>query len=258
MGLFCVLVGWLISGDGDSRNLARNLFCLFTGNYSFPNRYLNDYCSAVWFLFSLFEIKIGYQLILSSRKISQMILIGFWVTIVCITMFYRNTYFLLLGVSSVGMIFYAIGERFRNQIIKILSWSTLKLISIFIIMIIITLALGYINNCLLFQKYQISMVMLWWGENPLLFIMAGLSGSLMMLSLSEVIRRVAKISWITYLSSGTIVVLGFHRLFFVCLKGHIESLDIFHDFLISSCVYLACVFTQAILRKYLPFAIGGR
>lgn len=215
-----------------------------------------QHCTSLWFIPCLFIVENIYFIFSSQKKlilIASFVLLGF-----------ADYYFALprlpwgINIAFTAIIFYIIGNTFKNYIIKY-ETSLNSNALIFGTSLIVLFFLSKINGNVDMDNRMYS--------NYLLFILSGISGIIMILSCSKILEGIFSGSkLLVFISNGTIVILAFHAIAGSIIRG--VTLFIFHipitiydNKIINSALYsiLSIVILMPlmyVLERYFPQMIG--
>lgn len=218
----------------------------------------SHYSIPLWFVYSLFFIKMYMEIAKNIRNnwILYLLLIitiaGGGLTI------YRNDGILAFRISSTitGLSFFCIGFYAKTYINKIKSFKIYGLVILFVIslmLLIISLHFNMDYN----HKPGLSVFSSKFGRHPLLFYSGGIAGTLMIMSLSQILSRF-KNRMILTISNGTIIVLGIHQVIYFVFKGFITSNNLYFAIFFSLFILAICYVIIRISAKYFPLLLGNR
>ena len=206
---------------------------------------------SLWFVYTLFLLKIIYQYCSSNR------LFYFFVAISLSLAYFYNTcdlsscpFFMKEPNAIVNVCtaypFFAFGVYIHNYKSALNEWTHRFLL---IFTVILGFALTY------FSSYYNGCVGLYYcnyGGNMLWFLIGGLSGSIMIYAISKLCECTPKI--ISVVSQGTIIILGFHKLLITLIKNYYpESVC---DVLFAALIVLLFVPFIKAVEKYFPLMVG--
>lgn len=154
----------------------------------------------------------------------------------------------------VGYIFVIIGYSLKSFMQKLLETKRNAFISFMVSSIIIGLfEVFYINNSI---RQGLSINANYFGQIPLLFLLSGLSGTVMLLSLSRLIFFKRKI--ILVMSNGLIAYLALHKVLFFILNRFYYTDTVVGMICTSAIVFILCYPLTALLSRYTPILLGYR
>lgn len=204
-----------------------------------------------WFLISLFSMRVFCGLIL--RYFSKRALVGSALAIVgafLITAKYPFWDFLSLGSTVLGLPFYLLGFYFKTLFLEV------KYISKWWLSVA---ALGLSIPAI--YNGQIGIHVHDFGYNILLFIIFGLSGSLLIISLSRLVKIPGKI--LSIFMDGALFIICFHTLIFeyLILVWNKMTNDFSGNTLTEKIVITLCTFIISyplilLMLRYTPFLLG--
>ena len=96
------------------------------------------------------------------------------------------------------------------------------------------------------------------GNYPILFFISGITGTLMVMSLSQLLLNIYKSKILLVLSNGTMVVLGFHKIIYRFFVGMVESDNFWFAIVFSLFILMLSLGLIFISGKYFPTLLGGR
>lgn len=215
-----------------------------------------QHCTSLWFIPCLFIVENIYFLFLPQKKlilIVSFLLLGF-----------ADYYFALprlpwgINIALTAIIFYILGNTFKNYIIKYNN-DLKRNALIFCISFIILFMLSRVNGNVDMDNRMYS--------NYLLFILSGIVGTLMILSFAKLLEGIFDGSdLLVFISNATIVILAFHAIAGSIIRGitlfvfHVP-INIYDNNIINSALY--CILSIVILlplmyvlEMYFPQVIG--
>ena len=137
---------------------------------------------------------------------------------------------------------------------KILETKRNAFISFMISAIIISLFEAfYIDNSI---RQCLSINANYYGQIPLLFLLSGLSGTIMLLSLSHLIF--VKKKFILVMSNGLIAYLALHKVLFFILNRFYYTDTVVGMVCTSAIVFILCFPLTVLLSRYTPILLGYR
>jgi len=220
-------------------------------------------CGNLWFVYALIIIKIVFQLFVrGGRSMLVVTLLA-----VCGALVYNHfNVELAWGVTDalLALPFFMLGNlgssvfrsRFDNLIRALSNTPPLSRWLIAAVLVAATYATGRYNG-------SASMFMCRFGNSFGLFLLGSLTGSSAMLVVSHLLDKV-RLSVVTVVSGGSIVILEFHREFLHPMMKLISKagLDLIYEniliFLLAVAATLAFVPIILILKRYFPVALGRR
>lgn len=97
------------------------------------------------------------------------------------------------------------------------------------------------------------------GPYPFLFVFSGFAGALMIFSVSVLLSRLFKQNrFIINVSSGCIVILGFHRLIMNIFKGLVTDMSLPTMFAFTIFVFAICYVIILVIKRWFPIIMGYR
>lgn len=158
--------------------------------------------------------------------------------------------------TLVGFIFFSFGYYCKKALMEIKEMTKIKLLFIAILSLIVLVAVCHMT--LDFgQRQGLSINAVAFGRYPLLFLFSGVSGTLLVLSLSQLLKFV----WckpIKIISNGTIIILGFHHLVIMIFRGVITTFNPIFAIAFSAMVLAVCYGLIILSSKYCPTLLGNR
>lgn len=249
-----IAIGILLTYDDFSfKLLVRNIIGVFTGGDLFGKAVLS-YSGAMWFCFSLILIKLLFQ-IAENQKCGRIIHL-LLITIGIGVMYIGNKFPLKICPSLVGYVFFYIGYKSKQIIKYIDQMNQLKLLYV---LIILSLSFYFISVISINEgptpTFSINQVR--FGKYPFIFLLSGIIGTLCILILSKLIEPIYN-NLIMNIANGTIIILGFHKLFYIMLRGHVESYHIIDQLIISLFILIGCTILIYFSKKFFPILLGNR
>ncbi len=213
------------------------------------------YADSLWFCYALFIIKVLTSLI--KRYTNS------WggVFIPCVLgtllMYLGDVLPFRLDSSLVGFIFFTIGNLFKNKIIRVLT-NTQYTRCVSVVAAIILIVSAYINLDLSDRNGACSIDAMRYGPIPPLFIVSGISGSLLTLGLCSLFSK-SKNKSLIHLSNGTIIILGFHWLMYVLIFSQFKLPSyLWANLIVSFVILLMCYPIIIMAERYCPLLLGNR
>ena len=195
----------------------------------------------LWFVYTLIVLKIMFQYCPSKK-----LFYSFTVVMLALAYLY-NTFdlsgfpFFLKEPNSVidvctAFPFFALGIFGRDYMMLFNEWNNK-------VMLVITFLCG-ILLVFICMKYNggVGLHKCYYGGNMFLFLLGGLSGSVMIYAVSKLLLYVPQM--VTIISRGTIIILGFHKLF----------IDLIWTFMSAS--YLDVIYAALIVVLFVPIIIA--
>ena len=162
-----------------------------------------------------------------------------------------------LDSSLVGFIFFTIGNLFKNKIIRVLT-NTQYTRCVSVVAAIILIVSAYINLDLSDRNGACSIDAMRYGPIPPLFIVSGISGSLLTLGLCSLFSK-SKNKSLIHLSNGTIIILGFHWLMYVLIFSQFKLPSyLWANLIVSFVILLMCYPFTIMAERYCPLLLGNR
>lgn len=201
----------------------------------------------LWFCYSLFTIKIMI-LICKNRRFYFLTLI-----FIALVVMFVNKDFLpfRLDSSLVGFLFFYLGYCLKSNWKKILTLEINKnllllFISSFLMYVFFKISLNFAHG------YSININ--YYGNVPFLFIVSGVVGTVMILSLSRLLAYM-KLRCVYVFSVGMIIPLGFQKVIMICLYHINPAFGMEYVSIITVLLsYLLILFVS----KHFPLVLGGR
>lgn len=220
-------------------------------------------CGNLWFVYALIVIKLVYQMFVHGKKSM------FAVSILSLCGAVAYNYFgveMAWGVTDamLALPFFMLGNLgssvlktpFNSFIAGMCRTSASARWVMVTVLAAATYIIGQYNG-------EASMFMGQYGESLALFIPGAVAGSLAILILSVLLDKV-KLSVVSVISAGSIVILEFHREFLHPVMKLINNLtppvwqEVLLTFLLSLAATLAFVPIIMILKRYFPIVFGRR
>lgn len=158
--------------------------------------------------------------------------------------------------SWVGFIFFSIGYYGKNifrQFQSLSRWQlySLMIISLFALVILSHLLLDFNQG----QNLSINAVSI--GKQPILFLLSGVVGTIFIFSLSQLLDKLY-CKAIQVISSGTIIILGFHHVVFMLFKHIVTTFNPIFAIAFSFCVFSFCALLIPVVDRHFPALLGNR
>lgn len=203
----------------------------------------------IWFQYSLFLIKIMAFWVYKKNNITYIFLLIGLITI----LINNNCLPFRLDSSFVGFLFFSLGFLCKNKWYQLLNVKIkTNIFLLFAFTGVISLIFYFFESLKIKQGYSININ--YYGSIPILFVISGILGTCMIISLSKILSQI-KLSCIYILSTGLIIPLGFQKLIMVSLYKCIPICQ----------RTIACIFTLLIsyflillVSKYTPILLGNR
>lgn len=199
---------------------------------------------SLWFLIALFIAQIIFMSYLKLNKnVNYFIVICLVISFMYVfNVKTENIYLLIIGQSLLGMSFLSIGYRCYDLIIN-------KNISIkYIIMFCILYFLFSIKNG------YVDMRNLVYGNNFILYILNGVLGSILLISITKLFNSKA----LCYFGKNSVIILGTHNIIIMVLN-EIIGLNLFNyqDYIITFLIVILIEIPAIeIINRYMPFMLG--
>ena len=203
----------------------------------------------IWFLYSLFFIKVIYTYVYDKKKII------FILMLISISVILINKNFLPFRIDSsfVGFLFFSIGFLFKNFWFRLLniksSLNILGLISSIGLVLVIYYTIGNLGT-----KQGFSINVNYYGSVPMLFIISGIIGTYLIFSVCKVLSHF-KMKSVYIFSTGMIIPLGFQKIIMLALYEYMPTIGI----IAASAITIILSYTLILIfSKYMPIIIGNR
>lgn len=204
----------------------------------------------IWFLYSLFIIKIMALYTLNKKTLTIILMV------LSVFIMFTNKNFLPFKIDSSfsGFFFFMVGYIFKDYWWKFInSKAVFTNFICLIISTVITITIYVIyKNMNVSQGFSININ--YYSPIPLLFIMSGISGTCMIISISKILSFL-KFKFIYYFSVGMIIPLGFQKIIMLMLYDINPNLK---RTMVCIATMLISYMLILILSKYMPILIGGR
>lgn len=203
----------------------------------------------IWFLYSLFFIKVIYTYVYDKKKII------FTLMLISISVILINKNFLPFRIDSsfVGFLFFSIGFLFKKFWFRLLniklSLNILGLIFSLGLVLVIYYTVGSMGT-----KHGFSINVNYYGSVPMLFIISGIIGTYLIFSVCKVLSHF-KMKSIYIFSTGMIIPLGFQKIIMLALYKYMPTIDIIT---VSAITIILSYTLILIFSKYMPIVIGNR
>lgn len=241
------------AGDFSIKLFLRNILGIFTAG-DFYGKAVLSYSGALWFCFSLACIKM-----LLSKTLMMKYKTLFVISLITVSgggMYIGDRLPLKLDSSLVGCLFFMFGYFLRNIILRLDNISKYKLILICVISATILYYVG-VNNVDFSQLKNVSINAMRYGNNPIMFIVAGIAGTILVCAFSKLIERIY-CDYIRFIADGTIVILGFHHVVFFLFQGHIDSYNPIVAVSLSFVILIICCGIIFLCKRFFPVLLGNR
>ncbi|UKK47608.1 acyltransferase family protein [Prevotella sp. E9-3] len=212
------------------------------------------FSGAMWFCYSLAIIKILMSYLYMHHKFAK-----FCLFLSFLFLLMDNLLPFRFDSTMVGFLFFYIGFYFKNFFLRIEEYKHSNKIILCILGGVSFLVLLFCTNINIdFNSSRgLSINTMYFGHYPLLFIMSGISGTIFVMILSSLFVNY-KSKVILGISNGTIIVLGFHKIFYIILKEYIETNSVWVALFISSFILSCCYVVAKICDRYFPLLTGYR
>ena len=233
--------------------------CGIISGGDFPHTRIS-YSGAMWFVYSLIIIRVIYygieRLFLCTQTSKKMIktVVG----IGCIGGLYiGNRLPFRLDSSIVGLLFFIIGDLGKD-IIKQMTQSQQFIKLLYMLVAIVVLVVCAYFNIDYENGKGNSINVVSFGPYPLLFLLSGIFGSLLIIILSSLIK-VRRVSFWENLSNSNIIILGFHSLIMMSIYITMGCMIKWYmSMVICIITFVICAFLGEIFKKYAPAYVGWR
>lgn len=257
ISLLVGITGEAIAGRLTLDMVLVNLVAIMSASDFFGRAY-STFSAALWFVYSLFFIKLIMEILKSTdyKPVKYFLLLLIIVTGVYTVLMQKSLFAFRVSSTIVGLSFFAIGFYSKTIIKRIHILSTGSLLLSFFVAMLITWSCAYLNI-----DYShppgVSIFSSKYGYYPLLFYISGIAGTMMVLTISQVLARY-KIRVILVISNGTILILGLHKLVYLILRSQISSDNFYFILFFSLVVIVLCYILIKIAVKYFPVLLGDR
>lgn len=261
MCAICFVIGFIfmaIQGEVITmKDFLKNCIGVVTGA-DFYGHGIISFSGALWFVYSLICIKLFVAYVNDNLNVNRIKNICFLSTFLLGGgfLYIGNVLPFRLDSTCVGFVFFMVGYYGKKYLLKIetLGKSQLlcvSLVSFAFLYFIAGLAIDYDNR----QGLSINAVT--FGRYPILFLFSGVAGSLLVLTLSQLLSCY-KNEFILSLSNGSIIILGFHRLLYTFFRGYVESTNLWTSVLFSLFILFLCYLIIRLAVRYWPALLGNR
>lgn len=212
----------------------------------------NDRFSApMWYCVALAWIQIFFSVLGLKARICA-VMVGI------VIMHMGNFFPFRLDSAMVGYIFFVIGFYLRPYIYNIADLNCRKQLFVLLLVSILLIISAYINLDY-GQKQCLSINAMCYGNYPILFLVSGISGTIVIMLVSVLMARWRFFSpFVFTISSGTIIILGFHKTIAILMKDIITAFSVPIALLYSIMCLLICYVLIIIFKRYIPIIMGGR
>lgn len=176
-------------------------------------------------------------------------------------MFVGNKCWFRIDSSFIGFIFFYIGFAFKKFFLKINNLSTVWKISIILFCLVILFLIAQWNIDYENATGGMSINMCRAGKYPFLFIISGLVGTIMTMSISSIFGNCVKSkSILVFVSNGTIVILGFHMMVYMFVINPLFGInnDPVTVLVMSLLTLIICLIIVMLSNKFFPILLGNR
>lgn len=245
-----IYYGFLINGESLSIiHVLKYIVGIFCGGDLYGKAHIYP-AGPIWFLYSLFIIKIMALKALNKKTLTIILMV------LSVLIMFTNENFLPFRIDSSfsGFFFFIVGYIFKDYWWKFINSKAVFTNFIYLIIsTIITITIYVIyKNMNVSQGFSININ--YYSPVPLLFIISGISGTCMIISISKILSLL-KFQFIYYFSVGMIIPLGFQKIIMLMLYAINPNLQ-------RTVVCIATIFISYMLilitSKYVPILIGGR
>ena len=208
---------------------------------------------AMWFCIALAIIQLLFAI--TDRRLWMALTLGFGGGIL---MFLGNVLPFRLDSALVGFVFFMTGVHCKSLFWKLSNLSVKKLLILYTIFTLVLILSGLLN--LDFQNRQcLSINAMYFGPYPLLFIVSGVTGTVMLMIVAVFLERIkfAK-HFVIEISTGTIVVLGFHKIIAIIMKDVITIYSVPVALAYSVFNLFICYIIIRLSSSYFPILLGNR
>ena len=264
LSLICLVLGSIRAFLIDEFTIQRilmNILGIISASDLFGTAW-SEWSGPLWFVYSLFFIKM-YMEIAKNIKNKWILFSLFLITIVGLSLtIYKNDNIFAFRISSTltGLTFFSIGYFAKTYIYKIANLKIYKLV-ILLAFSLMLLMLSLHFNMDYNQKPGVSMFSSNFGRYPYLFFVGGIAGSLLIMSISQILSRF-KSKFILTISNGAIIILGFHLIIYLffgtVFRDYVTSNHLYFALLFSLLITAICYILIIISGKYFPFLLGNR
>jgi len=260
ISVICLII-YTVINDVSVKQFIKNIIGILSGYDFFHYAGFGEISGPLWFVWSLFCIKIVISLYYHLIKIKKHLLAYGMLVLCCITaiitIFKGAVFPFRIDSSSIGLLFFIIGfkGKYYFEKINLLNIRYLSLVSGIALLILVISTHFNINYDDINSKPSINWCK--WGNNFILYVISGISGSVMIFSLSRLISDF-KSNIILNLSNGTMLILAFNYFFIQFFKGIIKSDNFFIAVLFSLFIMFLCYIIILLSKKYLPILLDGK
>lgn len=215
-----------------------------------------QFVGPMWFVYALFFIKLiiglGFTL---KKKILKILYFGVLFAGGEMTMYSsQNPLPFRIDCILVGLLFVFIGFKSKSLILKIMDHRSTAFVALCISSVIIALfECFYIDNSI---RQGLSINTNYYGKIPILFLLSGLSGSIMILSLSRLLFVKKEI--ILTISNGLLSYLAMHWTLYFVLSKFFQTDSIWGMFGMSILVFILLFPITLLIKRFFPILLGYR
>jgi len=256
----CLII-YTIINDVSVKEFIKNIIGILSGYDFFHYAGFGKISGPLWFVWSLFCIKIVISLYYHLIKIKKPIL-AYGIMILCfitaiVTIFKGAVFPFRIDSSSIGLLFFIIGFKGKYYFEKI-NLANIKYVLLISGVALLILAISIYFN-IDYDDINSKPSINWciWGNNFMLYVISGISGSVLIFSLSRLISGF-KNNIIMNISNGTMIILGFNMLLYSFFNGIIKSDNFFIAVLFSLFILSLSYIIIILAKKYLPILLDGK
>lgn len=213
-----------------------------------------NWASALWFCYTLFIVKVLKSWNLKYKwGAFSVVLYLFAIAI----MYIPNKVPFRIDAALIGYLFFSIGYYYKQRLMQMTQLRvTLRIVILMVALLILFIA-AYMN--LDFDNRQgLSINANYFGSYPPLFIVSGVSGTVMILILSSFLEK-WKSRVILQISNGTIVILGFHwTAYLFMFRWWQQSSSVLIALLVALANLIACYSLILLASRFFPALLGNR
>ena len=215
-----------------------------------------QFIGPMWFVYALFFIKliIGFGFT-TKKKLLKKIYFGIIFAGGGIIMYStQNPLPFRIDCVFVGLLFVFIGFKSKSLILKIMDHRRSAFVALCISSVIIALfECLYIDNSI---RQGLSINANYYGKMPVLFLLSGISGSIMTLSLSRLLFVKKEI--ILTISNGLLSYLAMHWTLYFVLSKFYQTDSIWGMFGMSILVFILLFPITLLIKRFFPILLGYR
>lgn len=254
IAIFLMLIISAYSGSLSLREIA-SLFVGYISANDMIKLCSGNWASALWFCYALFIVKVLKSWTLK-YKLGGVFSVVLYLLAIAI-MYIPNKIPFRIDAALIGYLFFSIGYYCKQRLMQMTHIRfTLRLVILMVAVLILFIA-AYIN--LDFDNRQgLSINANYFGFYPPLFIVSGVSGTVMILILSTFLEK-CKSRVILQISNGTIVILGFHwTVYILMFRWWLQSSSVLIALLIALANLIACYCLILLASRFFPALLGNR